>query len=197
LARIVGRDTANLNEAEVIRATVETVAESLMDGVVAPLFYAAIGGAPFAITYKAINTLDSMVGNRSARYKKFGYFSAKIDEIANWIPARISWFLIGVGAFFVNGRASESWQIGYKDGVVPSPANSIVPEASFAGALGVELGGTNYYSGKAVETQKMGYPTRALEKDDVRTAVQLMQASSWAALIFALFLHFLVSLVVH
>ena len=194
LARIVGRDTLDLNESEIIRATVETVAESFMDGVLAPLFYAALGGASLALAYKAVNTLDSMVGKRSPRYREFGFFAAKIDGAINWVPGRITWFLIGLAAFFVNGRGVEAWRVGLEDGAAASVPNSIVPEAAFAGALGVELGGKNYYSGKAVETPKMGYPMRPLERENIRVAVTLMQASAWVSLAFVLILRYVVSL---
>lgn len=196
LARIVGRDTKDLSESEVIRGAVEAVAESFVDGVFSPLFFAAIGGAPLVMTYKAINTLDSMVGRKTSEYREFGAASAKLDEIVNWIPARISWLLIGVGAFFVNGRNMEAWRIGFEDGAASARSNSVVPEAAFAGALGIELGGTNFYGGEKVETRKMGYPMRALEKEDVRRAYRLMKSSAWAALIFALILSSIASLFV-
>lgn len=194
LGRIVGRDTQNLSEPEIIRGTVETVAESYMDGILAPLFYAALGGAPLALAYKAVNTLDSMVGKRSPRYREFGFFAAKIDEVINWVPARITWFLIGLAAFLVNGRGVEAWRVGLEDGAAAPVSNSIVPEAAFAGALGVELGGKNYYSGKGVDTPKMGYPMRPLERENIRVAITLMQASAWVSLAFALILRYLVSL---
>ncbi len=194
LSRIVGRDTKDLSESEVIRGAVEAVAESFVDGVFSPLFFAAIGGAPLVMAYKAINTLDSMVGHKTPAYREFGAASAQLDEIVNWIPARISWLLIGVGAFFVNGRNMEAWRIGFEDGAASARSNSAVPEAAFAGALGIELGGTNSYGGEKVETRKMGYPMRSLEKEDVRRACHLMKSSAWAALIFALVLSSLASL---
>jgi adenosylcobinamide-phosphate synthase len=196
LSRIVGRDTENLSEEEVIRATVESVAESFVDGILSPLFYAAIGGAPLAMAYKAINTLDSMVGNRSARYREFGYWPAKFDTIVNWFPARLSWFLIGIGAFFVTGRVNEAWRVGLQE-TSRSEGNSAVPEAAFAGGLGVEIGGTNYYGGKPVKTPKLGYSERPLGRQDIRTASSLMFASSWAALAFSLILYFGVKLLFH
>ena len=197
LSLIVGRDTQNLGEMEVVRATVESVAESFVDGVLSPLFYAALGGAPLAMAYKAINTLDSMVGKRTPRYREFGFAAAKLDEIVNWIPARISWLLIGVGSFFVNGRGAEAWRVGLEDGVAAFFSNSVVPEAAFAGALGVELGGTNFYDGEKVETPKLGYSMRPLERSDIRLASRLMKASSWAALVFALMLNCLSYLIFH
>ena len=194
LSRIVGRDTKDLNEEQVTRATVESVAESFVDGILSPLFYAAIGGAPLAMAYKAINTLDSMVGRKTPRYLTFGAPAAKLDEWANWIPARISWFLIGIGAAFVNGRTQEAWYAGWKDGAGTSFPNSAVPEAAFAGALGVELGGTNFYDGKKVDTPKLGFPMRSLELGDIRKAYHLMKMSAWTALVFALVLNALAGL---
>ena len=192
LSRIVGRDTKNLTEEEVARGAVEAVAESFVDSVLAPLLYAALGGAPLAMAYKTINTLDSMVGNRTPRYREFGAVSAKLDEIANWIPARISWVLIGIGAAFINGRIQEAWRVGVEDGASTSFPNSVVPEAAFAGALGVELGGTNFYQGEKVETPKLGYPMRSLEVNDIRLAYRLMKASAWASVVFAMILNCLV-----
>ena len=192
LSQMVGRDTQDLSQPEVIRATVEAVAESFVDGVLSPLFYAALGGAPLAMAYKAINTLDSMVASRSPRYREFGWMAAKLDEIVNWIPARISWFLIGIGTAFINGRTQEAWRVGFEDGAAVSLGNGLVPEAAFAGALGVQLGGVNFYHGEKVETPKLGYPMRPLEMTDIRLAYRLMKASAWTSLAFALLLNFLV-----
>lgn len=188
LSRLVGRDTENLDEEEVIRGTVEAVAESFVDGVWSPLFYAALGGAPLAMAYKAVNTLDSMVGLRTPKYREFGRAAAKLDEIANWIPARLSWFLIGLGTLLVNGRIREAWRVGLEHGSGTGLSNSAVPEAAFAGALGVQLGGTNFYQGEKVETPKLGYPMRTLESGHIREAYQLMSASAWFALGIAVLL---------
>ena len=195
LSRIVGRDTQSLNEEEVTRAAIEAVAESFVDGVLSPLFYAALGGAPLAMAYKAINTLDSMVGNRTPRYIEFGAAAAKLDEIANWIPARISWLLIGIGTAFINGRTQEAWRVGVENGASTTLPNSVVPEAAFAGALGVQLGGTNFYRGEKVETPKLGYSMRPLEVSDIRAAYRLMKASAWASVVFAMILSCLVEFI--
>lgn len=194
LSRIVGRDTGDLAESEIIRGTVETVAESFVDGVLSPLFYAALGGAPLVMAYKAINTLDSTVGLRTPEYKEYGKAAARLDAIVNWIPARISWLLIGLAAFFVNGRANEAWHIATQNFPGAGWKNGIIPEAAFAGALGVELGGSNFYSGQKFETPKLGIAMRSLEPSDIRRSVDLMKASSWAALVFAMILHALASL---
>ncbi|HEX9155443.1 MAG TPA: adenosylcobinamide-phosphate synthase CbiB, partial [Nitrospira sp.] len=149
---IVGRDTASLSEAEIVRATVETIAESAADGVIAPLVYLTLGGAPLALAYKAINTLDSMIGHRDERYADFGWASARLDDLANWIPARLTAGFMVLTAGLATGkweRTIESWRILLRDGAKHPSPNSGRPEAAMAGALGVQLGGTNYYDGLA------------------------------------------------
>ena len=191
LSRIVGRDTENMNEQEIIRAAIEAVAESFVDGVFSPLFYAGLGGAPLAMAYKAVNTLDSMVGLRTPKYQEYGYWPAKLDEIINWIPARISWFLIGLAAFFVNGRAKETWHMATQYLQRRGITNGMIPEAAFAGALGIELGGTNFYSGKSYDVPKLGIALKSLEPSDIRRAAELMKTSSWVALGTSVIIYFL------
>jgi len=145
---IVGRDTENLNKDEIIRATVETVAENSVDGVISPLFYAALGGAPLALAYKAISTLDSMVGYKNEKYIYFGWCSAKLDDVANYIPARISALLIPAVSFILRKRGQASWRIILQDGNKSPSPNAGIPEAGFAGALGIQLGGTASFQGK-------------------------------------------------
>lgn len=156
VSMIVGRDTAGLSEQGVLRATIETLAENLSDGVVAPLFYLALGGLPLAMAYKAINTLDSMVGYKNDRYRYFGWASARIDDAANYLPARITGLIIAASAFLTAGVKSpadggavlrRSLAIMARDGRKHPSPNSGVPEASMAGALGVTLGGPNRYNG--------------------------------------------------
>lgn len=150
LSRIVGRDTDHLSEPEIVRATVETVAESASDGIIAPLFYLILGGAPLALAYKAVSTLDSLIGHRDERYREFGWASARLDDLVNWLPARITAALIILATAVVFRRPGPVrrsvgvlWRDGHKH---PSP-NSGRPEAAMAGALGIQLGGTNYYDG--------------------------------------------------
>lgn len=161
LSMIVGRDTENLSEKGVLKATIETLSENLSDGIIAPLFYLTIGGIPLAMAYKAINTLDSMVGYKNARYIDFGWASAKLDDIANYIPARISGVLIVISIFFITifKCPSKALQISHRalriminDGRKHLSPNSGVPEAAMAGALGVRLGGPSRYNG--IEVQK-------------------------------------------
>jgi adenosylcobinamide-phosphate synthase len=147
LSRIVGRDTARLSEQEIVRASVETVAENISDAVVAPLFYLAIGGPVGMAAYKAINTLDSMVGYRDERYREFGWFSARADDVANFIPARLTAILVGVAALPLGLRPGAAVRMALRDGASQPSPNAGYPEAAVAGAVGVRLGGVNTYRG--------------------------------------------------
>lgn len=177
LSYIVGRETAQLGEGEVLRATVETVAENTSDGVIAPLFYLMIGGAPLGLAYKAINTLDSMVGYKNERYIEFGRASARCDDLANYIPARLTGFLMVLAAPLCKLSASSAWQILSRDCRSHASPNSGYPEAAAAGALGVQLGGANRYFGKVVEKPTIGEPTVPLSPAAYRGAVKLMYVS--------------------
>jgi adenosylcobinamide-phosphate synthase len=174
LANIVGRDTAELDEAEIWRATVETVAENTSDGVIAPLFYLCLGGPLLAIAYKAVNTLDSMVGYRNERYIEFGRASARFDDLANFIPARITGLLMVAAAPLFGLSARNAWRIMRRDGRNHSSPNSGIPEAAVAGALGVRLGGTNLYGGRPVEKPTIGDAVQLLSLASWRGAVMLM-----------------------
>jgi len=165
LSRIVGRDTENLSEDDVLKATVETLAENLSDGVIAPLFFLVIGGLPFAVAYKAINTLDSMVGYKNDRYMHFGWAAARLDDIANYLPARITGILIVISVFLVRmakdtrnpfRSAGSSFRTMLRDGRNHTSPNSGIPEASMAGALGIRLGGASTYGGAVVEKPYIG-----------------------------------------
>ena len=131
-----------------VRATIETVAENLSDGVIAPLFYLALAGPAGMAAYKAINTLDSMVGHKNERYQDFGWASARLDDVVNFIPARLTAVLIWIAALLPGFRALRSIKITLRDGASQPSPNSGYPEAAVAGALGVRLGGTNYYAGQ-------------------------------------------------
>jgi adenosylcobinamide-phosphate synthase len=173
---IVGRDTKTLSEPEVVRATVESIAESSADGVIAPLVYLAIGGAPLALAYKAINTLDSMIGHRDTRHIDFGWASAKLDDLANWIPARLAAGLMVVAAGLATGqwsRTKMSWQILRRDGHKHSSPNSGQPEAAMAGALGIRLGGVNFYDDLPHEGATIGDGTKSLTPDDIDRAIRI------------------------
>ena len=147
LSLIVGRDTAGLDEPEIIRATVETVAENLSDGVVAPLFWLAVAGPVGMIAYKAINTLDSMVGHRNDAYRDFGWASARMDDLANYIPARLTALLIWLAALLPGFDAQRALRVTLRDGGSQPSPNAGYPEAAVAGAIGVQLGGLNFYEG--------------------------------------------------
>jgi adenosylcobinamide-phosphate synthase len=159
LSMIVGRDTQNLSEKGILKAVIETLSENLSDGIIAPLFYLTIGGLPLAMTYKAINTLDSMVGYKNERYKDFGWAAAKLDDIANYIPARISGVLISFASLVVCRSLSNAYcslRTMVKDGKKHLSPNAGMPEAAIAGALGVQLGGPSTYSGMVIQKPYIG-----------------------------------------
>ena len=162
LSMIVGRDTENLSEKGTLRAAIETLSENLSDGVVAPIFYLAVGGLPLALTYKAINTLDSMVGYKNDKYKNFGWAAARLDDIANYIPARITGILIAVSSGIASRSLSAvhySLKTMFRDGGKHTSPNAGIPEAAMAGALGVRLGGPSTYGGIVVDKPYIGTDT--------------------------------------
>lgn len=161
LSRLVGRDTCTLSREKVLRATMETLSENLSDGIIAPMFYLAIGGLPFAMGYKAINTLDSMVGYKNERYMHFGFASARLDDIANYIPARITGTLIIITSMILYGwsTAVNAFHTMFRDGRKHPSPNAGIPEAAMAGALGVMLGGPSLYNGIPVEKPFIGTDT--------------------------------------
>lgn len=183
LSFIVGRDTENLSRREIVRATVETVAENTVDGVISPLFYAVIGGPALAMSYKAVNTLDSMVGYKNKRYMRFGWASAKFDELVNFIPARLSAMLMPAASFLAGLDAQRAFgsilNIKRK-----SPAqNAAIPEAAFAGALGVRLGGINYYTNVAQITPRLGDDICPLDAHVILEANRLLYATSFVTIV--------------
>lgn len=182
VAKIVGRDTEEMAESDIVRATVETIAESVADGVMAPLFYLAIGGAPLALAYKAINTLDSMIGHMDERYRWFGWASARLDDVANFLPARITALLLVLSAGIVSRSwpiMSRAWCILLRDGGKHASPNSGRPEAAMAGALGVQLGGINFYDGRPVERSCLGDPDEPLARTHIGRALRLMAWTSF------------------
>ena len=188
LSYIVGRDTANLYEKEIIRATVETVAENTVDGLIAPLFYAFIGGAPLAMAYKAINTLDSSVGYKNEKYLHIGFASAKIDDIANYIPSRIAVILFTIGNFFLRNDYKNCFKIAIRDRKNHKSPNCAFSEGAVAGALGIQLGGTNVYFGEVVYKPTIGDKTREIEVEDIARTNKILYATSLTSmLVFTLF----------
>lgn len=177
VAQIVGRDTEEMAEPDIVRATVETIAESTADGIVAPLFYLVIGGAPLALAYKAINTLDSMIGHLDDRYRWFGWASARLDDLANFLPARITALLLVLSAGILSRSwlvMQRAWQILLRDGGQHPSPNSGRPEAAMAGALGVQLGGVNRYDGLSLERPCLGDPVQSLTEAHIGRALTLM-----------------------
>jgi len=181
LSMIVGRDTAPLDERGMVRGAVESVAESTLDGVIAPLFYAAIGGAPLAMAFKAASTLDSMVGHKSERYLRFGWSSARLDDLLNWAPARLAKLFYPIASLIVGLRPAGTWKISWRDGRAHPSPNSGISEAALAGGLGVQLGGGSTYDGIPEERPFLGEPLRDLEVADIRRSVAWMYASSLLA----------------
>jgi adenosylcobinamide-phosphate synthase len=178
VALIVGRDVENLNPEEISRATVETVGENLVDGVISPLFYAAMGGAPLALAYKMINTLDSMIGYKNDKYRDFGKVAARIDDIANFIPARLSIPVISLAAQTVAGKGARTFQTALTEGANHPSPNAGYSEAAFAGALGVRLGGPNYYHGSLVTKPYLGIPFNPINRNHIKKACDLMMLSA-------------------
>jgi adenosylcobinamide-phosphate synthase len=177
LSYIVGRETALLEETEIVRGAVETVAENTGDGVIAPLFYLMLGGPPLAIAYKAVNTLDSMVGYKNERYLDFGWASARFDDLANYLPARLTGLLMVLAAPICALSGSGAWRVLRRDCRNHASPNSGYPEAAAAGALGVRLGGANSYFGKLVEKPTIGDSTLPLTLEAYAGVVRLMYCS--------------------
>jgi adenosylcobinamide-phosphate synthase len=194
LSGIVGRDTYDLSAEDLNRACIETVAENTTDGVVAPLFYAALAGPVGLWAYKAINTLDSMVGYRNARYVHFGWASARMDDLANYLPARLGYLLLCLAAALLERRGYQALRIGWRDGRKHPSPNAGWTEAAMAGALGVQLGGPSSYGGTLSHKPHLGEPGRPLTVGAVRRAMRLMLSASWIALLVAVGCRVLVDL---
>jgi adenosylcobinamide-phosphate synthase len=188
LSRIVGRDTDDLSPPEIYRACVETVAENTTDAVIAPLLYAAIAGPVGLWVFKAISTLDSMVGYRNERYRRFGWASARTDDIANFVPARVTWLLMSAAACLCGERGVAALRTGWRDGRKHPSPNSAWGEATMAGALGVQLGGASHYQGVASVKPTLGDGSALLEGSAVRRALRIMRVTAWLALAVALVL---------
>ena len=187
---IVGRDTANLNEAEVSRATVETVAENTVDGVISPLFYFAVGGLPLAVAYRAINTMDSMLGYKNEKYFYFGRVAARLDDIANFIPARLTGLLFVCAAIVLHLDWRNAFNMMRRDASKHPSPNGGWAEATVAGALNIRLGGTNYYFGEPHFRAYMGEPNEILEAAHILGAIRLMYTATILFLTFACVIRF-------
>ena len=182
VSRIVGRDTAELTAEGVTKAAVETVAENASDGVIAPLLYMLIGGAPLALTYKAINTMDSILGYKNEKYLYFGRVPAKLDDVANYIPSRLAGLLWVAAAAFTHNDAKGAWKIWRRDRRNHASPNSAQTESACAGALGVQLAGPAYYFGEYYAKPTIGDALRPIEPEDILRANQMMYVASSFAL---------------
>ena len=182
VSRIVGRDTAELTAEGVTKAAVETVAENASDGVIAPLLYMLIGGAPLALTYKAINTMDSMLGYKNEKYLYFGRIPAKLDDAANYLPSRLAALLWVAAAAFTHNDAKGAWKIWRRDRRNHASPNSAQTESACAGALGVQLAGPAYYFGEYYAKPTIGDALRPIEPKDILRANQMMYVASSFAL---------------
>ena len=193
VAMIVGRQTGNLDDTAVTRAAVETVAENFVDGFLSPLFFAMIGGVPWAMAYKMINTLDSMVGYKNDQYLLFGRAAARIDDVANFIPARISVLIISLSAGLVSVRQGVmALKTGFLQGGRHKSPNAGYPEAAFSGALGVRLGGPSVYHGILVEKPYIGTGFNDPKKEKIKQACDLMLFGSFIATLISCFILFVV-----
>lgn len=187
LGMIVGRDTTALDEAGVRRAVIETVAENLNDGVVAPLFYLALGGPVWGVAYKAVNTMDSMVGYKNERYADLGWAAARLDDLAGWAPARLTALIIALACPLVGLSAGEAWRAALAGHAQHKSPNAGWPEAAAAGALGVRLGGPSTYAGRVVEKPWLNPQARQPEPADLGACLHLLVAASALASALALF----------
>ena len=178
VARIVGRDTQRLSEEEIIKATVETVAENTTDGVIAPMLYAALGGPVLLWGFKAASTLDSMVGYMDERYRDIGWSSARLDDLLNFIPARVTGPLLCLAAALTGLDGKNAWRVMRRDHACHKSPNCAWSEAAAAGALHIQLGGTHDYFGKPMEKPTIGDADRPAERSDIARAVCLMMAAS-------------------
>ncbi|MEW9122156.1 MAG: adenosylcobinamide-phosphate synthase CbiB [Thermotaleaceae bacterium] len=194
LSYIVGRDTTELNEKEIARGAIETVAENISDGIIGPLFYIFIGGAPLGMAYKAINTLDSMVGYKNEKYLYFGRASAKLDDLMNLLPARLTAVFIIIAAAILRYDWRNSFKILKRDRRNHKSPNSGYPEAAVAGALNIQIGGTNSYFGQLMDKPTIGDKRKELEKEDILRTIQIMYTSSAVGLLFFLIIRFAVQI---
>lgn len=192
VSRIVGRDTAELTSEGVTKAAVETVAENASDGVIAPLFYMMLGGAPLALVYKAINTMDSMVGYKNEKYLNFGRAAAKLDDAANYLPSRIAALLWIASAALTGNDAKSAWRIWRRDRRKHASPNSAQTESACAGALNVQLAGPATYFGKYCDKPTIGDAVRAIEPGDILCANKMMYTASLLGLAAAVLVRILV-----
>lgn len=186
VSRVVGRDTQSLTSEGVTKAAVETIAENFSDGVIAPMLYLLIGGAPLGLAYKAINTMDSMLGYKNEKYLYFGRIPAKLDDAANYLPSRLAGLLWCAAAALTGNSAKGAWHIWRRDRRNHASPNSAQTESACAGALGVQLAGPAYYFGEYYPKPTIGDALRPIEPEDIRRANKMMYAESLLALLLGL-----------
>ena len=189
VSMIVGRDTKQLTKEGVTKAAVETIAENTSDGIIAPLCYMAIGGPVLGFFYKAVNTMDSMVGYKNEKYVYFGWAAAKLDDVVNFIPARLSAFLMIIGAFFLRLNGKNAWNMYVRDRFNHASPNSAQTESVMAGALEVQLAGDAYYFGKLYKKKTIGDAKRPIQVSDIIKANQLLYVTSFLAMLMVVSLH--------
>ena len=183
VSMIVGRDTKDLTFSGVAKAAVETVAENTSDGIIAPMIFIAIGGAPMGFFYKAINTMDSMVGYKNEKYMNFGRFAAKLDDVVNYLPARISAYQMILSSFFLRYDYKNAFKIYKRDRYNHASPNSAQTESVCAGALDVQLAGNAYYFGKLYEKPTIGDDIREINYDDIKKANRLLYCTSFISIV--------------
>lgn len=191
LSKIVSRDTQNLSKDRIIVSTIESIAENTNDGIIAPLFYLILGGPILAIAYKSINTLDSMMGYKNKKYIHFGWFSARLDDVVNFIPSRISGFLISASSYILGNNFKDSFKTMLRDGKKHPSPNSGVSEAAMAGALGIRLGGPSTYDGKLSEKPYLGENKRSVGHLLINEALAISFMSSFLMLSLGVLLKWL------
>lgn len=192
LSYIVGRDTESLDSKGITRAVIETIAENMSDGVIAPILFAGIFGAAGSMAYKAVNTMDSMFGYKNDKYIEFGYFPAKLDDLFNYIPARVTGILIIISSFFLKRDYKNSLKIYKRDRYNHTSPNSAHPEAAMAGALDIQLGGANYYFGKIVEKPVIGDKIKEIEINDVKKTAEILYLSAVIGFILMVIIKFII-----
>lgn len=192
LSYIVGRDTESLDSKGITRAVIETIAENMSDGVIAPILFAGIFGAAGSMAYKAVNTMDSMFGYKNDKYIEFGYFPAKLDDLFNYIPARVTGILIIISSFFLKRDYKNSLKIYKRDRYNHTSPNSAHPEAAMAGALDIQLGGANYYFGKIVEKPVIGDKIKEIEINDVKKTAEILYLSAVMGFILMVIIKFII-----
>ena len=192
LSYIVGRDTKELDFAQIIKAVIETVAENTVDGVISPIFYLCLGGVPLAMAFKAISTLDSMIGYRNEKYEEFGKVSARADDVANFIPARLSIIFFTISAFLLRLDYKNAFLICMRDRKNHLSPNCAYSESLTAGALGIQLGGSHYYGGRLVEKQKIGDDLKKADIDDITKTVNMLRIVTFLCILVVCIINILI-----